>query len=121
MSTVERFEAILKDGADSASLRFALGTEYMKLADFETETSPRSITARALLRTRAIEHLRAAVVMDSEYSAAWKSLGRAEADAGLQKDAVKSYQKGIHAATQHGDVQVAREMKVFLKRLQKHG
>ena len=121
MSTVERFEDILKDGGDSASLRFALGTEYMKLADSETDASPRSITARALLRTRAIEHLRAAVVMDSEYSAAWKSLGRAETDAGLQKDAAKSYQKGIQSATQHGDVQAAREMKDFHKRLQGHG
>lgn len=102
MGSVERFEAILAGGGDSASLRFALGTEYMKLAE----------------TTTAIEHLRAAVALDPEYSAAWKLLGKAETDAGLKEDAIVSYREGIRAATQRGDVQAAREMKVFLKRLQ---
>ena len=105
MSSVERFEAILAGGGDSASLRFALGTEYMKLAEPSV----------------AIEHLRAAVALDPEYSAAWKLLGKAETDSGLKEDAIVSYREGIRAATQRGDVQAAREMKVFLKRLHEPG
>lgn len=103
MTAVERFEAILAGGDDNASLRFALGTEYAKLED----------------AARAIEHLRAAVALDPDYSAAWKLLGRLEAEAGLKDEAVSSYRRGIRAATQRGDVQAAREMRVFLKRLQK--
>ena len=102
MSVVERFEAILAGGDDNASLRFALGTEYAKLAE----------------TTRALEHLRAAVALDPDYSAAWKLLGRIEAEAGLTDEAAASYRQGIRAATRRGDVQAAREMRVFLKRLQ---
>ena len=103
MSVVERFEAILAGGDDSARLRFALGAEYLKLDETD----------------QAIRHLRAAVSLDPEYSAAWKLLGRAHADAGLKDDAADSYRKGIAAATGRGDEQAAREMQVFLKRLQK--
>jgi|TARA_B110000263_G_scaffold131090_1_gene113987 Tfp pilus assembly protein PilF len=103
ISAVERFETILAGGADSPSLRFALGTEYAKLGQM-------------LL---AIEHLSRAVVQDPKFSAAWKLLGKAQVEAGLAQDAIDSYRKGIRVATQHGDMQAAREMKVFLKRLQK--
>ena len=103
MTVVERFETILAGGTDSSSLRFALGTEYTKL-----EKMP-----------LAIEHLSRAVVQDPEFSAAWKLLGKAQVEVGLTEDATDSYRKGISAATRHGDIQAAREMKVFLKRLQK--
>ena len=102
MTAVERFEAILIGGTDSPSLRFALGAEYAKLK----ETS------------QAIVHLRSAVVQDPEFSAAWKLLGKVQVEAGLVEEAIDSYRKGIRVATQHGDIQASREMKVFLKRLQ---
>ena len=103
MSLAERFEAILAGGDDSARVRFALGAEYLKLGETH----------------QAIRHLREAVSLDPEYSAAWKLLGKAQSDAGLKDDAVDSYRKGIGAATGRGDEQAAREMQVFLKRLQK--
>ena len=103
MSAVERFEAILAGGDDSARLRFALGIEYAKLAE----------------TARAIQHLRAAVTLDPEFSAAWKLLGKTQIEAGLLDDAIVSYQEGVRAATKSGSVQAAREMKVFLRRLQK--
>lgn len=105
MSAVERFEAILARGEDSASLRFALGNEYLKQAK----------TALAM------EHLRTAVALDPKYSAAWKLLGRAQTDAGLTDDAIASFLEGIRVANERGDVQAAREMKVFLRRLQGSG
>ncbi len=103
MTAVERFEAILVGGTDNPSLRFALGSEYAKLEEMPL----------------AIEHLSSAVVQDPEFSAAWKLLGKVQLEAGLAEEAIDSYRKGIRAATQHGDIQAAREMTVFLKRLQK--
>ena len=103
MSAVERCEAILAGGDDSARLRFALGIEYAKLAE----------------TARAIQHLHAAVTLDPEFSAAWKLLGKTQIEAGLLDDAIVSYQEGVRAATKSGSVQAAREMKVFLRRLQK--
>ena len=103
MSMVQRLEAILARGSDSASLRYALGCEYLKSDD------PAS----------AAEHLGAAVVLEPTYSAAWKMLGRAQTDAGLDEQAMESYRHGIRVARERGDVQAAREMNVFLNRLQK--
>ena len=100
---VSRLEQLLADGKDSAALRLALGSAYLKDGD-----------ARA-----AIEHLSAAVALDSDYSAAWKLLGQAQAAADLPDAAARSYVRGIEVATQRGDVQAAREMQVFLKRLHK--
>ena len=106
-SMAQRLEAILARGGDSASLRYALGCEYLKIDD----------------PARAAEHLGAAVTLDPAYSAAWKMLGRAQAGAGLDEQAMESYRRGIRVARERGDIQAAREMNVFLKRLQKptHG
>ena len=101
MSVVPRLEAILERGGDSASLRYALGCEYLKMGD----------------PVRAADHLSRAVAQDPTYSAAWKQLGRAQADAGLENQAMDTYRRGIRAANERGDIQAAREMKVFLNRL----
>ncbi len=99
---VGRLEQLLASGNDSAALRVALGTAYIKAG------SP----------IDAIEHLQAAVTLDGDYSAAWKLLGQAQATAARNDDAERSYARGIEAATRRGDVQAAREMRVFLKRLE---
>lgn len=98
-----RLEAILQRGSDSASLRYALGCEYLKAGD----------------PARAAEHLGKAVALEPTYSAAWKQLGRAQTDAGLEKQAMQSYRRGICVANERGDIQAAREMTVFLNRLRK--
>ena len=103
VSVVERLEAILRSGADSASLRYALGCEYLKAGD----------------PARAAGHLGEAVRQTPDYSAAWKQLGRAQTAAGLEEKAMESYRRGILAAQERGDVQAAREMTVFLNRLRK--
>jgi hypothetical protein len=53
------------------------------------------------------------------YSAAWKRLGKALADNGRTEEAVAAFESGIKAAVEKGDVQAAKEMRVFLSRLQK--
>ncbi len=103
MSLIEQLEAMLAKGQDNALLRFGLGNAWLKAGD----------------AARAAEHLYAAVGHDPGYSAAWKALGRALTAAGRAADAAAAYGQGIRAAETRGDVQAAREMRVFLKRLQK--
>ncbi len=100
---IERFEALLASGRDNALLRFGLGGEYLKSGDAE----------------RAGVHLRAAVALDPGYSAAWKLLGKALADSGELPGAMAAYRSGIEAAGAKGDKQAAKEMAVFLRRLEK--
>lgn len=103
MSLIERFEALLAGGKDNALLRFTLGTEHLK----------------AGATAKAVEHLRAALAHDAAYSAAWKALGKALAESGDAEGAKEAYRRGIEAAEGHGDKQAAKEMAVFLKRLEK--
>lgn len=105
MRPVERFEALLAQGKDGALLRFSLGSQYLKDGD----------------PARAAEHLRAAVAQDAGYSAAWKLLGKALAESGRPQEAIEAYRAGIEAAERKGDKQAAREMAVFLRRLEKAG
>ena len=100
---LERFEALLASGKDSALLRFSLGMSYLKAGE----------------NSRAVEHLRSAVAQDAGYSAAWKLLGKALAESGDSPAAMDAYRKGIEAAEKKGDKQAAKEMTVFLRRLEK--
>jgi predicted Zn-dependent protease len=103
MDMIENFERMLASGKDNPLLRFSLGNEYLK----------------AHLTERAVEHLRVAVRLDVGYSAAWKLLGKALAESGQADDARHAYEQGIAAAGAKGDKQAAKEMTVFLKRLDK--
>ncbi len=103
MALVDNLEALLARGTDSALLRYGLGGEYLKLGQHD----------------QAAAHLRQALAHDPKYSAAWKLLGQALAEGGRTDEAIPVYEQGIQVATVQGDVQAAREMRVFLKRLQK--
>ena len=100
---IEALLAMLRRGQDSALLRFSLGTEY-RAAGREEE---------------AIPHFERAVELDPGYSAAWKLLGRACESAGREEEARAAWRKGIEIAEQKGDRQAAKEMQVFLRRLEK--
>lgn len=101
MSLRHNLEVMLARGQDSPLLRFALGGECLKQRD----------------AVAAIEHLRRALELNRDYSAAWKLLGQAYADNGNAQRAAAVYAEGIAVAVARGDVQAAREMQVFLKRL----
>ena len=96
-------EALLTSGNDSPALRLALATRYLEAGDAE----------------RAVTHASAAVAQDEAYSAAWKILGRAQAAAGNAAAAAETYRRGIEVAERRGDRQAVKEMRVFLKRLEK--
>ena len=102
MSMIDNFEAMLAAGKDTALLRFSLGNAYLMAGD----------------ANRAVPHLRAAVIHDPQYSAAWKLLGKALTAANELGEATAAYLSGIAAAEAKGDKQAAKEMSVFLKRLQ---
>ncbi len=103
MSAIDNFEAMLAQGRDNALLRFSLGNEYLKQGD----------------ASRAAEHLRRAVEHDTQYSAAWKLLGKALTDSAAWSEALAAYRQGIAVAEARGDKQAAKEMGVFARRIEK--
>jgi Tfp pilus assembly protein PilF len=105
MGLRQNLEIMLQRGQDSPLLRFSLGTECLRDGDL----------------VAAISHLRHAIELNPGYSAAWKRLGEAHAKAGSAQSAAAVYRRGIDAATAQGDLQAAREMAVFLRRLDRAG
>ncbi len=103
MGMIENLEAMLANGRDNALLRFSLGSALLGDGDAE----------------QAAGHLAEAVRQDPEYSAAWKVYGKALQALGEPGEAMRAYEKGIAAAENKGDKQAAKEMRVFLRRLQK--
>jgi len=104
-SPIENLENLLSGGSDTALLRFSLGSAYLKQDNPE----------------RAAAHLAQAVALDPNYSAAWKLYGKALQASGAILEAISAYEQGITVAEARGDIQAAKEMRVFLKRLQKSG
>ena len=98
---VSNLLSMLEQGHDNALIRFSLGNTYLKSKEYE----------------QAIEHLAQAIKYDQQYSAAWKLYGKALAGAGKNDEAITAYQRGIDIAENKGDIQAAKEMKIFLKRL----
>ena len=94
---------LLEKGPDNAMLRYSLGNAYLKDGNLE----------------HAREHLAMAVELDPEYSAAWKLYGKTLQLNGEIELAEEVLTKGIKVATDKGDIQAAKEMQVFLKRLLK--
>jgi predicted Zn-dependent protease len=103
MSALETFEKMLAQGRDNALLRYSLGNEYAKLGR----------------HVEAVVQLREAVRQDPNYSAAWKLLGKAVAETGELAESLEVYRQGIAAAEARGDLQAAKEMTVFARRLEK--
>ena len=103
MAMIDALESMLARGQDTALLRFSLGSEYLK-AD-----QPQA----------AVAHLAEAVRLDPGYSAAWKHYGKALAALGRQVEALAAFDQGISAAETKGDVQAAKEMRVFRRRAER--
>jgi len=100
MTVLDNLLKMHEQGQDNVLLRFSLGNEFFKADQL----------ANAEL------HLRAALQHDPKYSAAWKILGKVLAAGGQHAAAVSVYEEGIAVAEGRGDIQAAKEMRVFLKR-----
>jgi Tfp pilus assembly protein PilF len=103
MSIIDNLETMRTRGQDSALLRYSLGNEYLKQDRIED----------------ALIHLAEAVRMDAGYSAAWKLYGKTLAAAGRHEAAMTAFDHGIATAESKGDVQAAKEMRVFRTRSQR--
>lgn len=99
----ERLEKLLADGRDSALLRFSLGTACLNAGDTQA----------------AVVHLTEATRQNPSYSAAWKLLGVALRKLERLDEAEAAWTTGLNVAQQQGDIQSVKEMKVFVKRLQR--
>ena len=102
-AVIANLQKLIGTPRDGALLRFSLGNEYLKLGDAQN----------------AQQHLSEAVLRDPAYSAAWKLLGRALTESGQAEAALTAYRKGIAVAERKGDLQAAKEMTVFAKRIEK--
>ncbi|PKO36969.1 MAG: hypothetical protein CVU33_15670 [Betaproteobacteria bacterium HGW-Betaproteobacteria-6] len=100
---IESLEKMLDGPRDGALLRFSLGNEYLKAGN----------------PAKAANCFKNAVDRDSNYSAAWKALGKALAEAGDHAAALAAYERGIVVAETKGDIQAAKEMTVFAKRIRR--
>lgn len=98
---IDALRAQLGGPRDGALLRYSLGGALLD----EGESA------------EAAAQLRAALDFDPRYSAAWKLLGKASLAVGEVEAAASAWRQGIAVAEAAGDVQAAREMRVFLKRL----
>jgi Tfp pilus assembly protein PilF len=98
---IESLEKMIDGPRDGALLRFSLGNEYLKADD------PAS----------AAKYFQKAVDRDHHYSAAWKALGKALSEVGQHAEALAAYEQGIAVAETKGDIQAAKEMTVFAKRI----
>lgn len=104
-NAIASLEKLVGGPRDGALLRYSLGNEWLKAGQPD----------------KAAASLREAVARDPEYSAAWKLLGRALAEGGDRPGALAAYEEGIRVAEKRGDVQAAKEMGVFARRLRKGG
>jgi Tfp pilus assembly protein PilF len=100
---IESLVKMLNGPRDGALLRFSLGNEYLKAGD--------SLTAS--------NYFQDAVDRDQKYSAAWKALGKTLAESGNHAGALTAYEKGIAVAEARGDIQAAKEMTIFARRIRK--
>lgn len=100
---IESLEKMLGGPRDGALLRFSLGNEHLNAGD----------------PAKAAQYFQDTVDRDNHYSAAWKALGKALAENGQHVEALAAYEKGISVAEDRGDIQAAKEMTVFAKRIKK--
>jgi tetratricopeptide (TPR) repeat protein len=97
------FERMLSSGKDGALLRYSIGNEYAKARDWPA----------------AADALAKAVVLDPQYTAAWKLYGRALLECGRPQQALDAYRAGVDVAKRKGDRQAEKEMTVFARRIER--
>lgn len=102
-ANIDALEDMLARGKDSAMLRLTLAQAYERDRDYG----------------RAVLHLERALEQDPHYSAAWKLLGKVQLAQGQPDLARATWKRGLAVALERKDMQVVRELEVFLKKLAK--
>lgn len=102
---IANLEKLLNGPRDGALLRYSLGIEWLKAGN----------------AAKAVEYLRSSLSLNPDSSAGWKQLGKALSATGDIPAALEAFANGIRVAEIKGDIQAAKEMGVFVKRLRKKG
>jgi len=100
---IQQLENLVKQNPQNALMHYTLGIEYLRKGK----------------KRKAINILKKTIAIDREYSAAYRELGKALVESNMKPEAVDIFNKGIAVAEERGDIQTAREMQVFLKRISK--
>lgn len=103
MERIDTLRQIVADDPVDGLARFMLGKELLA-ADQPNE---------------AAEQLAEAIRLTPEHTASYRELGNALASAGRMSEAEVAYTSGMSVAEKTGDLQTAREIKVFLNRLKR--
>ncbi|MFQ5696320.1 MAG: tetratricopeptide repeat protein [Terriglobia bacterium] len=98
---VEQLKQLIEDDPSDSVLHYGLGAELLRRKDYPA----------------AAHALRKALELKPDYSAAYRELGKAMERLNMRDEAVDFYKMGLAVAQQNGDLQTAREIEVFLKRL----
>jgi uncharacterized protein HemY len=98
---IEGLREIIEDEPDDELGHFMLAQELSRVGE----------------HAEAAAHFRAAIALKADYTAAFRGLGKALTALGRPEEAREIYHQGLVVAEQNGDLQTAREMEVFLKRL----
>lgn len=101
---MNEIKELLKIYPQDVILLMSLTQAYMDIQDYKNAI----LTSREILQ------------INPHYSVAYRILGGALVETKEFTDAIKTYKKGILVAEKNGDLQVAKEMKVFLQRLEKN-
>jgi Flp pilus assembly protein TadD len=100
---IAEFKEVAAEMPDDPVVRFGLAGAYLDAGQPEN----------------AAEEYREAIRLKPDYSAAHRGLGRALERAGRLAEARAAYEQGLEVATRTGDLQTAKEIEVFLRRLEK--
>jgi len=105
-SRIEQFKEVVELFPDDVVARFGLATAYLDAGE----------------AADAVREFRQVLETKSNYTAAYRGLGRALERLGQIEEAEGVYRRGISVGEQTGDLQAKKEMEVFLHRLeQRHG
>lgn len=100
-SRLDQLRRLLQRNPDNALGQYNLGVELDRAGE----------------AAAAAEALRRAVALNPNYTAAFRDLGRVLAKRGLRDEALEAYREGLRSAERTGEIQTAKEIRVFLRRM----
>ena len=103
MNRIETLQEIVAGDPEDGLARYMLGKELLA-ADQPNE---------------AAEQLAEAVRLSPDHTASYRELGNALASAGRMSEAEVAYNNGLRVSERSGDLQTAKEIRVFLARLKR--
>ena len=102
-SRSDLFRKLIERDPDNPMILYSIGNELFKEKKY----------------SEAEEYLRRAVRNKPDYSVAYRTLGRTLYEVGEDAESRRIFAEGREVAQKNGDLQTAKEIDVFLRRLEK--